>query len=270
EGGRAAGGRPGRSQERETCAGGARSAVPVCRRRRELLEEQRSARQPALPAAPTRSPPGGGAPRPSPPRSRRSPTGTPRARARAGAPATCSRTSSTPSRSSSPAWAWRRRAARSASTLRSSPSSTPPWTRGASTPTPQGCSARRSRCRSARMRRPGCWRAWADAAERPGRRTSAIALPVALVLVAARVLAGPRVDLVLPRGGLGGHLDLVRHDGQVELAVDLAAGHIDHGEGLRGGVDDERGAVGDVHHRAGLLPLRGLSPFPGHRDLVER
>src|SRR5699024_1807030 len=174
-------------------------------------------------------------------------------------------------------WAWQaaagtwlvRRAARSASTRRSSPSSTPPWTRGASTPTPQGCSTHRSRCRRARMRRPGYWRAWADAAERPERRTSATVVPVAFVLVAARVLAGSRGHLVLPGGGAGGHLDLVRHDGQVELAVDLAAGHIDHGERLRGGIDDERGAVGDVHHRAGLLPLHGLGPFPRHRDLVE-
>ena len=31
------------------------------------------------------------------------------------------------------------------------------------------------------MRRPGYWRAWADAAERPERRTSATVVPVAFV-----------------------------------------------------------------------------------------
>src|SRR5699024_12303717 len=108
-----------------------------------------------------------------------------------------------------------------------------------------------------------------DAGARPHPSPSATAVPAAAVLVAARVLAGSRGHLVLPGGGAGGHLDLVRHDGPVELAVDLAAGHIDHGERLRGGIDDERGAVAAVPHRAGLLRIRGPGPFPPTRKPVE-
>src|SRR5699024_12578176 len=137
------------------------------------------------------------------------------------------------------------------------------------TAAPMGATARRASGRRSRSRRPVCWRAWADAAERPERRTSATVVPVAFVLVAARVLAGSRGHLVLPGGGAGGHLDLVRHDGQVELAVDLAAGHIDRGERLRGGIVEERGAVAAVPHRAGLLRIRGPGPFPPTRKPVE-
>ena len=75
---------------------------------------------------------------------------------------------------------------------------------------------------------------------------------VVLIVVAA---AGARRDVVLAGRGPGGHLDLVRDDRQLQLAIRLAAGHVDHGERLRLGVDHERGAVGDIEHRPGLLPV---------------
>ena len=61
----------------------------------------------------------------------------------------------------------------------------------------------------------------------------------------------------------------MRDHGQVQLAVDLAAGDVDHRELLGLGVDHEGGAVGHRHHRAGLLPVVRLAPLLGHRDLVE-